>query len=124
MEDSDQHFDNSEPHRVPLEPAFKAEWLRRLRSGEYPQIQGQLRTGKGYCCLGIACDVIDPTAWTHDNDSCFTATSFRHHFMTGNPDKEVRDKVHLSEQDSDRLAGMNDRGSTFAEIADYIEKNL
>lgn len=41
-----------------LVPEIKAEWLRRLRSGEYPQTRrGVLRAGGGYCCLGVLCDI-------------------------------------------------------------------
>ena len=28
-----------------------------LRSGEYTQARGRLKTDNGYCCLGVACDV-------------------------------------------------------------------
>ena len=28
-----------------------------LRSGEYTQALGHLRTRDGYCCLGVACDI-------------------------------------------------------------------
>ena len=41
--------------------------LPALRSGEYIQAFGALRTGdmtqKRMCCLGVACDVRIPTAW-------------------------------------------------------------
>ncbi len=30
-------------------------WIKALRSGKYKQIQGELETTKGFCCLGVAC---------------------------------------------------------------------
>jgi len=44
-----------------MNPERKAEWLRRLRSGEYDQTSGQLKAEYGsnvsYCCLGVACEM-------------------------------------------------------------------
>ena len=41
-----------------------------LRSGDYTQAVGQLRTDEGYCCLGVACDVFhretDNGFWSQD----------------------------------------------------------
>lgn len=32
-------------------------WVDALRSGEYTQDTGQLRSSHGFCCLGVACEV-------------------------------------------------------------------
>lgn len=32
-------------------------WTKALRSGKYKQTKGVLQDEKGYCCLGVACDV-------------------------------------------------------------------
>lgn len=46
---------------VELAPEVKAErlklWTAALRSGEYAQAKGYLKTDDGYCCLGVACEV-------------------------------------------------------------------
>src|SRR3954466_12240152 len=34
------------------------EWVKALRSGEYRQTSMSLHDDKGYCCLGVACDVL------------------------------------------------------------------
>ena len=34
-----------------------AKWKTALLSGEYAQTQDALRDSKGFCCLGVACDV-------------------------------------------------------------------
>lgn len=39
------------------EKEYWAQWIAALRSGEYPQAYGALRTIDGFCCLGVATDV-------------------------------------------------------------------
>lgn len=34
-----------------------------LRSGKYAQTSGVLRDSRGYCCLGVVCDVYNPNRW-------------------------------------------------------------
>ena len=40
-----------------MRPEIKAKWVAALRSGEYKQAQGQLRTDAGFCCLGVLCEL-------------------------------------------------------------------
>jgi hypothetical protein len=40
-----------------MDAELKARWLQALRSGEYVQDSGSLRTSNGYCCLGVLCEV-------------------------------------------------------------------
>jgi hypothetical protein len=47
-----------------MNPEIRAQWCAALRSGNYPQTQGQLRRTKpgdgaepGYCCLGVLCEL-------------------------------------------------------------------
>lgn len=35
----------------------KSLWVAALLSDEYKQTQGELRNNKGYCCLGVLCDL-------------------------------------------------------------------
>lgn len=35
-------------------------WLNALRSGKYKQTKRSLQNDKGFCCLGVACDVFIP----------------------------------------------------------------
>ena len=35
----------------------KEKWLNALRSGEYKQTRGNLKTDCGFCCLGVLCDL-------------------------------------------------------------------
>jgi hypothetical protein len=40
-----------------MNPEIKAQWVEALRSGEYEQTNGYLRTDSGFCCLGVLCDL-------------------------------------------------------------------
>lgn len=40
-----------------LRPEIKEEWLRRLRSGDYPQGRAALNARGKYCCLGVLCEM-------------------------------------------------------------------
>jgi hypothetical protein len=37
-------------------------WIAALRSGQYNQGRGKLKSSNGYCCLGVLCDVLPSEA--------------------------------------------------------------
>ena len=39
------------------------DWLVALRSGDYEQTRGALRWSGGFCCIGVAADLVDPDGW-------------------------------------------------------------
>lgn len=82
-------------------------WTDALRSGEYPQGRGALRTPGGYCCLGVWCDLADPEGWDGD-------------VHRGNKLYPTPDIAPLSDDAIYLCANLNDHGATFAEIAEYI----
>lgn len=41
----------------------RKKWIAALRSGAYAQTKGRLRNADGFCCLGVACDLLMPEAW-------------------------------------------------------------
>lgn len=113
-----------------LTPKTKEAWLEALRSGDYEQDTGVLKTADGaYCCLGVlgmlvgveeerlqSCehlsgvgrdDLLGPW-WPVDAPSTM--------FTADDP------KTHTTIQR--KLAAMNDKGWSFDEIADWIEANL
>ena len=99
----------------------KAKWLEALRSGKYKQGRGFLRIGENFCCLGVLHDVTGGN-W-HTKDGIILTGSINQKnshcgylvgtFLQGLSKNIARD-----------LATLNDKGSTFSEIADYIEKNV
>jgi hypothetical protein len=40
-----------------MDPGIRARWTAALRSGDYEQGRGALRTDYGFCCLGVLCDL-------------------------------------------------------------------
>lgn len=51
-----------------MNPEVKQKWVRALRSGEYNQTQGALQDRKGFCCLGVLCDISGLGHWDEIND--------------------------------------------------------
>lgn len=40
-----------------IDPQVKQKWVDALRSGEYQQATGKLKSQEGFCCLGVLCDL-------------------------------------------------------------------
>lgn len=102
-------------------------WVAALRSGEYRQGRGALRSGDEYCCLGVACDLYSKetgVSWESEAETTFV-------YLGQNAvlPQEVKNWLGLC-NDSGRcpakyqpgsLIHWNDGGWTFEEIADWIE---
>jgi hypothetical protein len=113
---------------------LKKRWVESLRSGNYKQTPGRLKTDDGYCCLGVLCELsshfhgwTSPLVESHNNKitrsylpSFSNCSSYGRSFLP----EEVERAAVLPNEVSHRLVRMNDTGSTFAEIADYIDANL
>lgn len=119
-----------------MEKRLKAKWVRALRSGRYKQTGGDLKNAEGYCCLGVLCSVAG-ARWTGEEwgglKPILRGKVIKHE------DEELlspsfRRQVGLTKRRQSILTDMNDGGhdkdnvwqepKSFAEIADYIEKNL
>ena len=107
-----------------MDAELKARWVKALRSGEYQQGNGQLRSEDCFCCLGVLCDLIDPNGWknvvTGEDADFVRADSIQSGFLS----KDLREEIGLRDPFQLEVARMNDAGTSFAEIADYIEANL
>lgn len=88
---------------------FRKKWAEALRSGEYFQTRECLHDDDGYCCLGVACKVIDPN---YEVPPLFTF---------GSAPMRTDLLKYLRGGSIDILATFNDSGRTFQEIADRIE---
>jgi hypothetical protein len=93
-------------------------WIAALRSGRYAQGKGMLRDVDNYCCLGVLCDISGLGEWSGNS---YVANHDSRAFLLP---VVVRDTSGLSEGRMGELSSMNDRGSAFSEIADYIERTL
>jgi len=109
-------------------------WVKALRSGKYKQtIDGCLQDSKGYCCLGILCEV------ARKNRKNPIKPILVHNEIFGSG-LEKQPKIlrwaelktnlgHYTEigyeniYEEASLATLNDRGWSFKRIATFIEKN-
>lgn len=99
-------------------------WVEALRSGKYQQARAVLRNAKGgMCCLGVACEISGLGKWSAARDYETNGA-----LSTTLPPREVVAWLGLdnangswSERDDDMLTIRNDKGASFAEIADIIE---
>lgn len=114
-----------------LNHKFMRRWIKALRDGTYRQARGYLRTGDGYCCLGVECDLVNSRAWGSEVD-CSNVTLFKfdeHDVMF--PPNFVRERSGLPTWIERVLSEMNDGAvefcggpSSFDEIADVLELAL
>lgn len=112
-----------------MNPEVKAKWVAALRSGQYKQGVNCLRDGDTFCCLGVLCDVVEPTGWNHN---CLYGDD-RYHpphsvaDVAGFAPKSLIEKRIPQVEINGKfcpLALHNDSGRTFQEIADAIEEQL
>lgn len=110
------------PATVDLELAWR--WIEALERGDYAQTIQRLRSGDRFCCLGVVCDIADPTAWTgtlrtqlwQSEELILPATlSDRLGIsQTGMRDDRLPWPI---DGDSDTLTDINDGGADFITIA-------
>ena len=130
-----------------LDPEIKEDWIEALLSGDHEQTRGRLEdvnTGE-QCCLGVLCDILDlprtvviptmaPGGGTlsgyviyGEYDGCvfsLTDDDYGTNFSSGTVPEKVAKDIGLRQIDQNELAYLNDKGTTFEEIADWIEVNL
>lgn len=114
------------------------EWTAALRSGKYKQgknrLCSQLPEGiDEFCCLGVACEVLGPqvgvTRKVLDSGQVVYVNPDGFHSHDWLPES-IKKLLGLNSASGlfglmrvgDSLAGLNDRGETFANIAGVIER--
>ena len=120
-----------------MDAELKAKWIAALRSDKYQQATGCLNNGSGFCCLGVLLDVSGKGSWRSDDPAYYDFNDEydndgkRLEAEGGDLGYGVRHLFGLLASQEATLVGMNDgddknnvRRHSFAEIADYIEKNL
>lgn len=93
-------------------------WVEALRSGQYKQGRDFLCQDNHYCCLGVANDVFN----LQETSNSYLEDTFREIGL-----KTCHGSFILDDNVSEfpgylSLASMNDKGCSFLEIADAIEK--
>ena len=104
-----------------MNKVWKEKWVKALRSGRYKQAEENLYDfpNNSYCCLGVLRKIMYPVGRDSNlvgHDECGGEVELLH-------TKQLK-KAHLHHATQKHLADMNDRGDSFGQIADYIEKRL
>lgn len=104
-----------------MDPVLKATWVGRLRSGAFAQGDNCLRKDGKHCCLGVLADLMRPDAWERGEggDGAF-AMYGEEAILPGN----LRAEAGLTRAECVTLMRMNDRGDSFATLADHIKGTL
>lgn len=92
----------------------KAAWVAALRSGEFEQTQGQLKSGDAYCCLGVQCELYGVEWGFGDTVNLVVRES------AGYPPTLVSECFETTEEENEKYSFSNDQGSSFEEIADFV----
>ena len=124
-----------------MNPKVKKSWVSALRSGQYKQSVYNLKTEKGFCCLGVLCDLylqeVEEEWELEPSDSVDGGSHYSHisGYDTFLPpsivkwaelpdyDPEVSDMLK-PERLKMQLSQFNDCGYTFEQIATLIEEQL
>jgi hypothetical protein len=111
-----------------MNPQIKQKWLNALRSGEYQQTQERLRKEDGFCCLGVLCDLYgkeNNVEWQHNEvDGYFYEKNSAVLPLSVMEWADVDGRWGDICNRTETLARLNDRGSTFEQIANLIEEQL
>lgn len=101
----------------------RAEWVAALRSGKYKQTIGNLRDTRGFCCLGVACDIAgleavpsaDGSWFSYEDEGSILPDSAKEWLgvLEGDP-RSANDDVYSVLNDEEELA--------FEQIADHFER--
>ena len=134
-----------------IDPQVKQKWVDALRSGEYQQATGKLKSQEGFCCLGVLCDLYakehedagweyrgtdrpsDPTDyWYFDDQSESLPVSVAQWVGIEGYTVHVKvlDEDYCYDEDEEDVycevdvIDLNDNGDSFKRIADLIEESL
>lgn len=96
------------PHVGQREAAWR--WILALESGAFLQTSMVLKNATGYCCLGVACEVLRPGRWTDAMIVEPEDTEPGFGFTTPSGDDHVETTTTLPGELSE-LLGIDDDGS-------------
>lgn len=106
-----------------------SEWIAALRSRVYKQGTGCLRqvgptkrSVDRLCCLGVACHIINSKLWSDPENGDEYLYNYNNETHTTSLPQDYLKKLGISDSEELVLINMNDDGSKFHEIADYLER--
>ena len=107
-------------------------WVAALRSGDYKQGNpGFLADDKGYCCLGVLCEVLGEEKTMNFKEQMYEFGECKSFGVLSENQRDMAGMVSTTgyRKRKTALYQLNDRGETgehrrwsFSEIADVIEK--
>lgn len=108
---------------VKMDKDIKKLWVDALRSGKYKQGKNLLKKEDCFCCLGVLCEISDKAPWKQAGEG---STIFRYAEEMATLPENVANWANLDRASNavDVLIYLNDSGTPFADIADYIEEGL
>ena len=109
----------------------QTKWLEALESGAYAQTGNRLKDSNGFCCLGVACEVLGVAAtksenveepWMYEGESLLCPLSIVEKLRLRSNNGDIADPP-AGDPNGRTLAEMNDVGASFSEIAAFVRAN-
>ena len=107
-----------------MKEALKKKWVEALRSGEFRQGKGKLRITDRYCCLGVLLEIDGSVAYSKKHGWHFRGSGERVAEWNSYFTSEYRRALNITLSTERILARMNDDGTPFDEIANYLETHM
>src|SRR5687768_14875704 len=101
-----------------MKKGIKKKWLAALRSGNYNKGKRALRKKKllgdheTYCCIGVLCDLRDPTKW----DGALKIDCYYYDGMAGVPGGEFLHWSGIKNAEMNDLICLNDNRETWRSV--------
>jgi hypothetical protein len=103
-----------------VQEEIKAKWVAALRSGDYKQTKYEFFDGECHCAIGVLLDISGAGRW-----DAFLPNFGIYHFVLEGSFKQLFDAMKIDPVDRANVMRMNDsRDRSFAESADYVEREL
>lgn len=120
---------------------IKDKWIKALKSGEYKKTESFLRTDKGYCCLGVLCDLYHKETGKGEWEKHHYDFGNYYKFKTDNPSEKdskllpfdvvrwagLPDQVGVPLNgygEKDIISALNDAGFSFNQLTKVIEEQF
>ena len=121
-----------------MKQEWKDKWVAALKSGNYEQGTGCLRNKDRFCCLGVLCDIINKELEVGKWDNKYFNNNDHYVFRIndtidhGGLPLQIQEiagigsrsgSINYINKKYETLSYLNDKGSTFEQIAEIIEEN-
>lgn len=120
-----------------MDPQVRERWVNALRSGGYRRSNGVMRQDVDgnpcYCVFGVLLEEMRAGSWDCNDDETrvngrevvtYTHVMEDGTLSSGTPPKSMRQRWRIPDLAISRLTSMNDVGSTFKQMARWIEVHL